>query len=60
MYAIKRLIAVCLALLVLVPVATATEEQSPFETSDWAYEDVLKAMDLNILYDPSGWVQDTR
>lgn len=48
----KRLFVFCLVLLLLAPAAKAAEEteitetEFPFETSDWAHEDVVKAIDL--------------
>ncbi len=55
----KRLFSFSLALLLLISTAIAAEEMAPFETSGWAHEDVVRAADLDLIYNPAS-VTDTR
>lgn len=55
----KKWSALYLALLLLIPAAMAAEGTFPYETSHWAQEEVAKAVDLGIVYDPFGSFWDT-
>lgn len=55
----KRWLAFSLALLLLIPAAAAGEEAFPYLTSDWAYEEVAKAVELGVVYDPYHSFWDT-
>lgn len=48
----KRLFAFFSAVLLLASAAIAAE-MAPFETSGWAHEDVVKAVALDLIYDPA-------
>lgn len=50
----KKLFVFCLALLLLAPAASATERKFDGQTSDWAWKDVEKAVDLGFNYYPYG------
>lgn len=56
----KKLLALCLSLLLLASAAGAAEDEFRFETSDWAHEDVVKALDLGITHSPYIFGGDTR
>lgn len=49
----KRVFAFFLALCLLAPAALAAEgEEFPYQTSDWAHEEVVRAVELGVVYDP--------
>ena len=41
-----------LAMFLLAPTALAAEEEFPYHTSDWAREEVGRAVELDLIYDP--------
>lgn len=56
----KKWLAFCLALFLLVPAALAAEEEDfPYLTSDWAHEEVARALELGVVYDPYRFFWDT-
>ena len=48
----KKWIAFFLAMFLLAPTALAAEEEFPYHTSDWAREEVGRAAELGLIYDP--------
>ena len=48
----KKWIAFFLAMFLLAPTALAAEEEFPYHTSDWAREEVGRAVELDLIYDP--------
>ena len=56
----KRALAFFLVLLLMVPTALAAEEAFPYHTSDWAGEEVARAAELGLIYDPYGHFSDLR
>ena len=48
----KKWITFFLAMFLLVPTALAAEEEFPYRTSDWAREEVGRAVELDLIYDP--------
>ena len=48
----KKWIAFFLAMFLLAPTALAAEEEFPYRTSDWAREEVGRAVELDLIYDP--------
>ena len=56
----KRALAFFLVLLLMVPTALAAEEAFPYHTSDWAREEVSRAAELGLIYDPYGHFSDLR
>ena len=48
----KKWIALFLAMFLLAPTALAVEEEFPYHTSDWAREEVGRAVELDLIYDP--------
>lgn len=56
----KRALAFFLVLLLMVPTALAAEEEFPYHTSDWAREEVSRAAELGLIYDPYGHFSDLR
>ena len=56
----KRALAFFLVLLLVAPAALAAEEAFPYHTSDWAGEEVSRAAELGLIYDPYGHFSDLR
>lgn len=54
----KKSLSLCLALLLMASIPAAAADVFPYETSGWAREEVAKAVELGIVYDPAGsfWV----
>ena len=48
----KKWITFFLAIFLLAPTALAAEEEFPYRTSDWAREEVGRAVELDLIYDP--------
>ena len=48
----KKWITFFLAMFLLAPTALAAEEEFPYHTSDWAREEVGRAVELDLIYDP--------
>ena len=56
----KRALAFFLALLLVAPAALAAEDAFPYHASDWAGEEVARAAELGLIYDPYGHFSDLR
>lgn len=55
----KNVVVLCLTLLLLAPAAIAAEETFPYLSSDWAHEEVVRAVELGVVYDPYRSFGDT-
>ena len=56
----KRALAFFLVLLLVAPAALAAEDAFPYHASDWAGEEVARAAELGLIYDPYGHFSDLR
>ena len=56
----KKWIAYFLAMFLLAPTALAAEETFPYRTSNWARNEVSRAAELGLIYDPYGHFSDLR
>lgn len=55
----KNMVGFCLTLLLLAPTAIAAEDAFPYLSSDWARQEVARAVELGVVYDPYRSFWDT-